>query len=139
MGASRERSSGTRHRLALLALLVLGLAAAGCGGNDEGAAPPTTPETTGSSGGGATLNGSVGPGFEISLDGSDGLTAGDYTLVVNDQAAAHNFHLTGPGLDVATGVGAEGEETFQVTLQPGEYRFVCDPHAGSMNGSFTVG
>ena len=54
-------------------------------------------------GGGTTLNGSVGPGFDISLDGTDGITAGDYTLVVNDQSSAHNFHLTGPGgVDVST-------------------------------------
>ena len=78
--------------------------------------------------------------FEISLDGTDGISAGDYTLVVNDQSSAHNFHLTGPGgVDVSTDVGEEGEQTFQVTLEAGEYRFVCDPHASSMNGSFTVG
>ena len=42
-------------------------------------------------------------------------------------------------MDVATDVGGEGAETFEITLEPGEYRFVCDPHASSMNGSFTVG
>ena len=87
-----------------------------------------------------TLNGSVGPGFDISLDGTDGITAGDYTLVVNDQSTAHNFHLTGPGgVDVSTEVSEEGEKTFDVTLVPGEYKFQCDPHASQMNGSFTVG
>ena len=87
-----------------------------------------------------TLNGSVGPGFDISLDGTDGITAGDYTLVVNDQSTAHNFHLTGPGgVDVSTEVSEEGEKTFDVTLVAGEYKFQCDPHASQMNGSFTVG
>ena len=137
-----------RHlTLALLLLLVLGFALAGCGGgdDDEGATAATTSgaETSaagGGSSGGTTLNGSVGPGFDISLDGTDGLTAGDYTLVVNDQSSAHNFHLTGPGgVDVSTDVSAEGEQTFQVKLVPGEYKFQCDPHASSMNGSFTVG
>ena len=89
----------TRSRAALLILLVLlGLAVAGCGGDDDEASTTTeaaTTEATGS-GGGTTLNGSVGPGFDISLDGTDGLTAGSYTLVVNDQSGAHNFHLTGP-------------------------------------------
>ena len=127
-------------RLGLAALLVVGLVMAGCGGDDDGsAAPATTQETTAAGGGGATLNGSVGPGFEISLDGTDGLAAGDYTLVVDDKASSHNFHLTGPGVDVATDVAGEGQETFQITLEPGEYRFVCDPHASQMNGSFTVG
>lgn len=121
-------------------LVVVALTISGCGGDDgDSAAPATTQETstTGASEG-TTLNGSVGPGFEISLDATDGLTAGDYTLVVDDQSSQHNFHLTGPGVDVATDVGGEGEETFQITLEPGEYQFVCDPHSSSMNGSFTV-
>jgi hypothetical protein len=135
-----------RFAVAALLLAIL-LVASACGGDDDGeaASPTTTQEETtsgggGSSGGGTTLNGSVGPGFEISLDGTDGISAGDYTLVVNDQSSAHNLHLTGPGgVDVSTDVGEEGEQTFQVTLEPGEYRFVCDPHASSMNGTFAVG
>jgi plastocyanin len=133
-----------RYLILGIMLLVLGLAPAGCGGDDDdgGEAAGTTEASTtsGTSGGGTTLNGSVGPGFDISLDGTDGITAGDYTLVVNDQSSAHNFHLTGPGgVDVSTEVSAEGEESFDVTLQAGEYTFVCDPHASQMNGSFTVG
>jgi plastocyanin len=132
-----------RHFTLALPLLVLGLALASCGGDDEAgdttAATTAEVETT-AGGGGTTLNGSVGPGFTISLDGTDGLTAGDYTLVVDDQAAEHNFHLTGPGgVDVATDVSEEGEESFDVTLEAGEYTFVCDPHASQMKGSFTVG
>jgi plastocyanin len=116
-------------------VLALVLVLAACGGDDEDDAAATT-----GSGGGTTLTGSVGPGFEISLADADGLTAGDYTLTVNDQSSAHNFHLTGPGdVDVSTGVGDEGEETFEVTLEPGEYTYVCDPHASQMRGTFTVG
>jgi plastocyanin len=140
---STEGVAVTRSRAALLILLVLlGLAVAGCGGDDDEASTTTEAATTEASGpgGGTTLNGSVGPGFEISLDGTNGLTAGSYTLVVNDQSAAHNFHLTGPGgIDVSTEVSAEGEESFDVELEAGEYTFVCDPHASQMNGSFTVG
>ena len=136
----------TRSRAALLILfVVLGLAAAGCGGGDDEAGTTTeaateaTTEASGS-GGGTTLNGSVGPGFDISLDGTDGLTAGSYTLVVNDQSDQHKFHLTGPGgVDVSTDVEETGEKSFDVELEAGEYTFVCDPHASSMNGSFTVG
>ena len=134
-----------RHLTLSILLLVLTLALAGCGGDDDegGEAAATTEASTGGDtgeGGGTTLNGSVGPGFVISLDGTDGLTAGDYTIAVNDQSAAHNFHLTGPGgVDVATDVSGEGEETLEVTLAAGEYTFVCDPHASSMKGSFTVG
>jgi plastocyanin len=39
---------------------------------------------------------------------------------------------------VQTDVAGEGEESFDVTLEAGEYTFVCDPHASSMKGSFTV-
>ncbi len=133
-----------RRHLAVSTLpLVLGLALAGCGGDDddEGVAVATTEASaTSGAGGGTTLNGSVGPGFTITLDGTDGIAAGDYTIVVDDQASEHNFHLTGPGgVDVATDVSGEGEESFDVTLEAGEYTFVCDPHASQMKGSFTVG
>jgi plastocyanin len=132
----------TRSRAVLLILFaLLGLAVAGCGGDDEASSTTeaTTTESSGS-GGGTTLNGSVGPGFDISLDGTDGLTAGSYTLIVNDQSSAHNFHLTGPGgVDVSTSVEETGEKSFDIELQAGEYTFVCDPHASQMNGSFTVG
>jgi plastocyanin len=30
------------------------------------------------------------------------------------------------------------EVTWDLDLEPGEYSYVCDPHASSMNGSFTV-
>jgi plastocyanin len=125
-------------RRAALALPLLLLALAGCGGDGEEAAD--TAAATTAAGGGSTLNGSVGPGFDISLDGTDGLAAGDYTITVDDRSSSHNFHLTGPGgVDVSTDVGAEGEESFEVTLEPGEYTFVCDPHASQMRGTFTVG
>ena len=133
-----------QHTLALLLLIALGLALAGCGGDDDESAGDTAAATTATAetgaGGGTTLNGTVGPGFDISLEGTDGIKAGDYTLVVNDQSPAHNFHLTGPGgVDVSTDVSTEGEQSFEVKLVPGEYKFVCDPHASTMNGSFTVG
>jgi plastocyanin len=128
----------TRTKILLpLLLLVVGLVLAGCGGDDDDSGDAAA--TTEASGGGTTLNGSVGPGFDIGLSGADGITAGDYTLVVDDQSGEHNFHLTGPGgVDVSTDVAAEGEKSFDVTLEAGEYTFVCDPHASQMRGTFTV-
>ena len=90
----------------VVGLAVAGLAVAGCGGDDEAAAPTdteTTTETT-TAPSGTTLMGSVGPGFEISLSTADGqpvetLTAGSYTVEVDDQSDSHNFHLTGTGVD----------------------------------------
>src|SRR5262245_31800714 len=136
-----------RPRMLALALCVLAASGtlAACGGDNEESAPPAAPpaETgTPPAEGGSTLQASVGPGFEISLT-QDGnpvteLPAGTYTIDVNDQADVHNFHLTGPGVDEATDVAGTGETTWTVDLTAGEYTFVCDPHASSMKGSFTV-
>jgi hypothetical protein len=127
-----------RHAL-LVPLVALALALAGCGGDDGDSDAAATTAAPGG-GSGTTLTGTVGPGFDISLDGTDGLAAGEVTITVEDLSSAHNFHLTGPGgVDVSTSVGDEGEETFEVTLEPGEYTFLCDPHASTMRGTFTVG
>lgn len=90
------------------------------------------------------LRGTVGPGFTITLTNANGsavstLAVGTYDIVVNDLSADHNFHLTGPGVNQSTTVGGTGMVTWTVTLGNGVYRFVCDPHASEMNGSFTVG
>ena len=135
-----------RNRTAIaLGLVVAALALAGCGGDDDAAAPDTDTTTTTATvpETGAVLNASVGPGFEISLTTEDGepvetLAAGSYTLLTDDQADIHNFHLMGEGVDVATSVSETGTDSFDVTVTEGTYRFACDPHAGSMNGSFDV-
>ena len=134
----------TRTRLACaITLTAVGLALAGCGGDDdEGDATggdTTAADTTASGGSVAGVTGTVGPGFDISTSGTDDLTAGAVTITVDDKSSSHNFHLTGPGVDVKTDVSGEGEESFDVTLEAGEYTFVCDPHASQMKGSFTVG
>jgi plastocyanin len=98
----------------------------------------------GSSGGtkSNTLSGTVGPGFTISLnDGGTKVTtlkAGSYVIKVDDKADIHNFHLTGPGVDEKTSVPAQTTATWKVTLKKGTYNYMCDPHASTMNGSFTV-
>ena len=88
------------------------------------------------------LTGTVGPGFTIGL-AHDGrpvhrLAPGRYAITVRDRSPIHNFHLRGPGVNVATGVEFVGKRTFVVTLRRGTYRYVCDPHAGFMRGSFVV-
>jgi plastocyanin len=64
---------------------------------------------------------------------------GTYDIVVNDTATEHNFHLSGPGVDRSTDVEGTGTETWTVTLTEAVYRYVCDPHASVMRGTFTVG
>jgi plastocyanin len=66
------------------------------------------------------------------------LKPGKYTIVVKDSASDHNFHLTGPGVNKKTSVGAKQTVTWMVTLKKGTYKFVCDPHASIMKGSFKV-
>ena len=138
---------GRNRTTIAIGLVVAALALAGCGGGDDEAAAPDTDTTTTTTGTvpetGSELNASVGPGFVISLttDGGEpveSLAPGSYTLLTDDQSDIHNFHLTGEGVDVDTGVSESGTDSFDVTVTEGTYTFVCDPHAGSMNGDFDV-
>jgi plastocyanin len=89
-----------------------------------------------------TLTGVVGPGFTITLkQGTKKVTtlkAGAYTIKVSDKSNIHNFHISGPGLNKKTSVGGMGATTWKVTLKKGTYKYVCDPHATIMKGSFKV-
>jgi len=66
------------------------------------------------------------------------LKAGKYTIVVRDTAGDHDFHLSGPGVNRSTTVGGTGTSKWNVTLRKGTYKYVCDPHASFMKGSFKV-
>ncbi len=91
-----------------------------------------------------TVTGNVGPGFTITLSMSGKkvtkLKAGvPYRFVINDRSSSHDFHVQGPGLDrVLTSVGFVGTKSFTLRLKRGSYRFLCDPHASFMHGSFRV-
>lgn len=97
--------------------------------------PPATPRV-------GTLVATVGPGASISLRTTSGrrvtrLRAGRYRIRVRDRSGSHNFHLSGRGVNKRTGVGFRGTTTWTVTFRRGaRYRFVCDPHARHMRGSF---
>jgi plastocyanin len=85
----------------------------------------------------------VGPNFTISLTKAGKrvttLRPGTYSITVRDRSNFHNFRLRGPGrVNKATGIGAVTTKTWSVRLVRGTYRYVCDPHATSMKGSFTV-
>jgi plastocyanin len=89
------------------------------------------------------LTGTVGPGFTISLKRFKkplvSLKAGTYSITVSDKSNIHNFHLRGPGVNKQiTAVGFVGTKSITVKLTKGVYRFVCDPHATTMKGSFKV-
>jgi plastocyanin len=124
----RGRNSGVGLKVALAVLVV---AAAG----SAGAASADNPALTGVVG--------TNDAFQISLSDSNGavkhLAAGTYTLLVHDRSALHDFHLSGPGVDVATTIEGTGDQNFTVTLADGTYTFRCDAHFTTMKGTFTVG
>lgn len=83
-------------------------------------------------------------GFQISLTDSTGakvthVDPGQYTITVHDYATLHDFHLTGPGVDQATGIETASTATWNVTFTDGIYRYLCDAHPTTMRGSFTSG
>ncbi len=91
-----------------------------------------------------TLKGTVGPGFTIDLTlGGKRVTTLKkgvrYRFLITDRSSIHNFHLSGPGLNrELTTVDFTGKKSVILALKKGTYRFVCDPHSGSMRGSFRV-
>ncbi|HWQ22585.1 MAG TPA: plastocyanin/azurin family copper-binding protein [Gaiellaceae bacterium] len=120
----------TRAAAVALALVLAALLASA-----QGAASPAQA---------TTLFATVGPGFSIALRDAQGnrvtrLAPGTYEIRVDDRSDVHNFRLTGPGVDERTDVEGTGTVTWTVTLREGTYRYVCEPHADSMRGSFTVG
>ena len=117
------------RRILLLCLLPLAL----------GAAPRASGDTT-------LLIGTVGPGFTIDLADVSGkhidvLTEGRYQLLVHDLADIHNFVLgnktTGARL-ATTEVPFVGDQTFEITLAPGQYVYACSPHFETMFGRLQV-
>ncbi len=89
-----------------------------------------------------TLNGVDGPGFTITLkQGSKKVTklrVGTYIFKISDKSSLHNFHLRGPGVNKTTSVGKTGTFTWKLKLKKGTYKYICDPHASLMHGSFKV-
>jgi plastocyanin len=116
-------------RLALLFLLVGALALAGV-------ASATTAV--------AKLNGTVGPGFTISLKSTSGkpvkqLKAGKYTFVIHDKASIHTFSLKGPGISkTLTSATFVGTKSVTLTLKKGTYTFYCAVHPTTMTGKLKV-
>lgn len=97
---------------------------------------------SGSSAATPTLTASVSDPTNISLKlGGKKVTslkAGKVMIMVKDTSTIHNFRLSGPGLNKATSVPKKQSVMWTVTLKKGTYKFVCDPHATFMKGSFTV-
>ena len=117
----------------VLALAVMLAAVATLGVAVGSAAPSQSPK----------LFGSIGDDGISVRDASGArvtkLDPGSYDLEVDDSSDFHNFHLQGPGVDVATGVDFVGKRSFAITLSDGSYIYICDVHPISLRGSFSVG
>jgi plastocyanin len=92
-----------------------------------------------------TLKGEVYPDSQYKIEMTTAadkklttVKAGTYKIKVEDKASIHDFHLSGPGVNKKTSVGGKVETTWTVTLKPGTYTYVCDPHAAQMRGTFKV-
>jgi hypothetical protein len=91
----------------------------------------------------ARLTGRVGPGRTISVRQENGSKATilngvtSVRLAISDRSTTDNFHLTGKGVNKATGVGFRGRVVWNLKVSPGVYRFRSDRHK-SLRGSFSV-
>ena len=91
-----------------------------------------------------TLKATVGPSFSIDLQTADGthvshLDPGSYTIDVTDLSDLHDFHLSGPGVNMATAIETTGSVVWTVTFVDGAYKYLCDAHPTQMRGTFRVG
>jgi plastocyanin len=92
------------------------------------------------------LNGSVGPGYVITLKQNGKplttLKAGSYSFVIADKANVHNFVLEkqkgGTFEKELTEVPFKGTKTVPIHLTKGTYEYYCRPHEDVMQGEFTV-
>lgn len=84
------------------------------------------------------LTGTVGPGFTITV-AKKTVKAGTYNIVIQDRSSAHNWHITGPGVNKKTSVSGTGTITLKnVKLKKGTYTIVCDPHSSTMRTTLKV-
>ena len=60
-----------------------------------------------------------------------------YKIVVSDTSKAQNFHLSGPGVNRKTKVGATARATWTVSLSPGKYVYRSDRNK-KLRATFTV-
>jgi plastocyanin len=91
------------------------------------------------------LTGTVGPGFTITLTQNGkkvkSLKAGKYVFKITDKASIHNFVLEKEHSKFEkelTDVSDTGTKTATITLTKGTWKYYCEPHESSMNGTFTV-
>jgi hypothetical protein len=68
---------------------------------------------------------------------SSGLSAGAFSIVVNDRSATDGFRLSGPSITKATTAKFRGKITWKVKLAAGRYSYGSALHAKQRH-TFTV-
>jgi uncharacterized cupredoxin-like copper-binding protein len=139
------------RRIAFVSVLLVVLAAAGCGSSNKKTSSTTTPSTSTTS-----TNTATGATTEkLSADPSGGLSfsktklaakPGTVTLVMSNPGSSglqHGIALEGNGVDKDGPIVSPGKtSTLTVSLKPGKYEFYCpfDSHkAQGMKGTLIVG
>jgi PASTA domain-containing protein len=61
-----------------------------------------------------------------------------YVIDVSDSSKDHNYHLRGPGVDIATSTGREEYTVWTVALAPGTYEYFSDSQPREIHETFTV-
>ena len=61
-----------------------------------------------------------------------------YVIDVSDSSHDLNYHLRGPGVDIATSIGREEYTVWTVTLAPGTYEYFSDSQPREVRETFTV-
>jgi hypothetical protein len=96
------------------------------------------------------LNGSVGPGFTISLKDAKGkkvktLKAGKYMFVITDKGNIHTYDLKQlkggkfhKEITSLTSASFTGKKTVTIKLTKGKWEYYCATHPTQMFGFFTV-
>jgi hypothetical protein len=85
----------------------------------------------------------VGPGRTLTLTTPYGqrvtaLESGDYSFAVTDRSKSDNIHITGAGVNVATGLGFRGHKIWRLRLRPGTYAYRSDRQKSHLHGTFTI-
>lgn len=115
--------------VALVAVLLIGVACGGDGGSTTDAAA----DEGGGGSGGATLTTANFAFAPASLTAA----AGDEIQFVNEDDAKHNITAKDADLDVDVDAGAS--TTIDLTgVEPGSYDFFCEYHKDSMTGTLEV-
>jgi hypothetical protein len=92
----------------------------------------------------ATLKGTDGPGFTITLKENGKLVKtlkrGSYTFVISDKSSIHGFSLDGPHgfAKDFTAIPFTGTKTVTLRLKAGKYKYYCPNHESIMFAHFTV-